>query len=219
MAPAPSPNKIHELRSSQSTQRLKASAPTTKTFCNFVPGHDRNCPAVTDARRNPEHAAVRSKPTVALVQPISAAMAVASPNMSSGDDVAQMTMSKSSAESPAMSRACRAAFAPRVLSFSSPVSTRLCEIPVLAAIHSSLVSIKDSRSTFVMMVSGAALPIPIGRQFILPDAAISSVLYLSLVLLFAVCIGAKAEAPTTRLSRAIDAALIFIFFEYSRDTN
>jgi hypothetical protein len=61
MAPAPSPKRMHEFLSSQSTHLVSASCPTTSAFFADPPGSARrNCPAVTIPKRNPEHAAVRS---------------------------------------------------------------------------------------------------------------------------------------------------------------
>mmetsp|Transcript_31915 Transcript_31915/g.46965 ORF Transcript_31915/g.46965 Transcript_31915/m.46965 type:complete len:270 (+) Transcript_31915:674-1483(+) len=175
MAPAPSPNKIQLLRSSQSIHRLKASAPTTKAF--FIVPLSKNCPAVTVENKNPEHAAVKSNAT-ALVAPTDAATDVASPNKSSGEDVATMTKSMSSGSTPDISSAPIAAPIANdlIVSGSSPSSkvSSLCskrrrsDMPVRVRIHSSSVSTIFSRSEFVTTVLGAALPIPMARQFSLP---------------------------------------------------
>jgi hypothetical protein len=123
MAPAPSPNSIHEFRSSQSTHRVNASAPITNAFCRrfvfFVvvvvvdPLLFKNWPAVTMPNRNPEHAAVKSKATHFLEShPIACAMYGASPNMSSGLDVAHITISICDACIPLMLNARWAASMP-----------------------------------------------------------------------------------------------------------
>merc|ERR1719163_180941 len=63
-APAPSPNKMHVFLSPQSTHRDMASAPTTRA-ASYVPD-SRNCEAVTNANKNPEHAAAPNKMHVFL---------------------------------------------------------------------------------------------------------------------------------------------------------
>mmetsp|Transcript_8822 Transcript_8822/g.12541 ORF Transcript_8822/g.12541 Transcript_8822/m.12541 type:complete len:220 (+) Transcript_8822:721-1380(+) len=190
MAPAPSPNKIHELRSSQSIHRLNASAPTTIAFLYPFPLLLKNCPAVTLPNKKPEHAAVRSKAT-ALVQSNAAAMDVASPKRSSAEDVATSTKSISDGSRPDISSADRAASVPsvRMVSISvsespssseeegfsrSKVSTWRWDMPVRVRIQSSEVSTTDSRSWFVIMVLGAADPIPMARQFIFPVVTMES---------------------------------------------
>mmetsp|Transcript_30184 Transcript_30184/g.63082 ORF Transcript_30184/g.63082 Transcript_30184/m.63082 type:complete len:238 (+) Transcript_30184:701-1414(+) len=171
MAPAPSPNNIHEFLSSQSTHRVRASAPTTKAFWLPELGAAKNFPAVTVANRKPLQAAVKSKATVSVVQPSSEATEGASPNMSSGEDVAQITTSMSFASTPAISRALRAASTCKSRRFSSSNSTCRWAIPVRVWIHSSLVSTTLSKSLLVITVLGAADPIPMGRQGMLPDVA------------------------------------------------
>eukprot|EP00966_Prymnesium_polylepis_P204123 4728275-Prymnesium_polylepis.1 len=105
-APAPSPKSTHVLRSSQSTQRERPSAPSTIAVL-YAP-LCRNCDAVFTPKRKPEHAAVRSNAT-AFVAPISRATYGASPKRSSGLEVAWMIRSTSSAATPAISSALRAA--------------------------------------------------------------------------------------------------------------
>mmetsp|Transcript_15653 Transcript_15653/g.35642 ORF Transcript_15653/g.35642 Transcript_15653/m.35642 type:complete len:220 (-) Transcript_15653:422-1081(-) len=169
MAPAPSPNKMHALRSSQSIHLDNASAPMTNAFFSLVLGLLRNCPAVTEPNKKPLQAAVRSKAMVFVLQPIAAAIAVASPNMSSGLEVAQITTSMSSAETPAISSACLLASVPSSRRDSPATRTRLWEIPVRVLIHSSSVSTTDSMSLFETIVFGAAWPTPMGRQGRVPD--------------------------------------------------
>mmetsp|Transcript_14089 Transcript_14089/g.29775 ORF Transcript_14089/g.29775 Transcript_14089/m.29775 type:complete len:220 (-) Transcript_14089:605-1264(-) len=193
MAPAPSPKRMHWLRSSQSTTRERASAPITSAFFSFVLGLLRYMPAVTVPKRNPLQAAVRSKAMVCVEQPILAAMAVASPNMSSGLDVAQMTTSMSSAEIPAISKASEAALTPRSRSDSPRVRTLRWAIPVRVRIHSSSVSTMVSRSLLVTTVWGEAWPTPMGRQGRVPDWAMDSWLLDSIPLLVCLCCGAKAK--------------------------
>mmetsp|Transcript_19283 Transcript_19283/g.30173 ORF Transcript_19283/g.30173 Transcript_19283/m.30173 type:complete len:241 (-) Transcript_19283:287-1009(-) len=191
IAPAPSPNKIHELRSSQSTHLVNASAPNTKAFCDapFV----RNCDAVTTPNKNPEHAAVKSNATHFPGSiPIAEAMDGASPNKSSGEEVAQMTRSISDADLPDISSAFFAASIPNVRSVSGVVvsvtpsrsrmgrvpswmRTRRCSMPVRVRIHSSLVSWTDSISLLVMIVDGAQDPTPMGRTDSLPPLACRAV--------------------------------------------
>lgn len=73
--------------------------------------------------KNPEHAAVRSNATT-LVESHPTAWAIlgASPNKSSGEDVAQITKSMEEASMPDIASACRAASMPRVRSVSGTSS-------------------------------------------------------------------------------------------------
>jgi len=114
IAPAPSPNNMQLFQSLQSTHLLMASAPTTNAFVTPLPSLSKNCPAVTTPNRNPLQAGVKSH-AKAFEQPRFAATEVASPNKSSGELVAQMTMSISSGEIPLISKAFLAALADRVL--------------------------------------------------------------------------------------------------------
>jgi hypothetical protein len=66
-------------------------------------------PAVTIPNKNPEHAAVKSNATVLVVHPTAEAMEGASPNKSSGEEVAQMTRWMSEGEIPDISIAFLAA--------------------------------------------------------------------------------------------------------------
>mmetsp|Transcript_14887 Transcript_14887/g.41137 ORF Transcript_14887/g.41137 Transcript_14887/m.41137 type:complete len:246 (-) Transcript_14887:159-896(-) len=182
MAPAPSPNNIHEFRSSQSTHLVSASAPRTKAFLLCDPGAARNLDAVTVANKKPLQAAVKSKAIVSMLQPNSAATEGASPNMSSGEEVAQITTSISSAVTPAISRAWLAAWTCRSRNVSPCNKTCRLAMPVLDWIHSSLVSTTLSRSTFVTTVLGAAEPMPMGRQAMAPDFAPSAVVLVGVVL-------------------------------------
>mmetsp|Transcript_489 Transcript_489/g.1254 ORF Transcript_489/g.1254 Transcript_489/m.1254 type:complete len:229 (+) Transcript_489:804-1490(+) len=193
MAPAPSPKRIHWLRSLQSTTRERASAPITRAFVNFVLGLLKYIPAVTVPNKKPLQAAVRSKAIVFVEHPISAAIAVASPNISSGLLVAQMTTSISSAVRPAISNASLAALPPSSRRDSPLVRTRRCAIPVRVRIHSSSVSTTDSKSVFVITVLGAAWPTPIGRQLSVPDWAMDNWLFMTCC----GCVtGAKAKEPS-----------------------
>mmetsp|Transcript_13503 Transcript_13503/g.36060 ORF Transcript_13503/g.36060 Transcript_13503/m.36060 type:complete len:359 (-) Transcript_13503:100-1176(-) len=159
-APAPSPKRMHVLRSSQSTQRESASAPMTSTFV-YAPVCT-NCDAVTRPNRKPEHAAVKSKPT-ADVAPMAAATWAASPKRSSGLEVARMTRSTSSAATPALSRASLALAMERS-EMAAPWAKRWrLRMPVRLLIHSSDVSTKLSRSLLLTTASGAADPMPAMR--------------------------------------------------------
>ena len=64
---------------------------------------------MTIPNKNPEHAAVKSNATVRVVHPTADAMEGASPNKSSGEDVAQMTRWMSSGDTPDISIAFFAA--------------------------------------------------------------------------------------------------------------
>ena len=64
---------------------------------------------MTIPNKNPEHAAVKSNATVRVVHPTADAMEGASPNKSSGEDVAQMTRWMSSGGTPDISIAFFAA--------------------------------------------------------------------------------------------------------------
>ena len=74
--------------------------------------------------------------------------------------VAQMTMSISSGEMPALSSARLAAEMPRVALFSSGPQILRSQMPVLATIQSLLVSTFCEISSFVTMRSGSAMPTP-----------------------------------------------------------
>jgi len=100
-APAPSPNKMQLLRSSQSTHRVRASAPTTTAVILLLV---KNWPAVTQPNRKPLQAAVKSKAT-AFDAPIAFATVEASPKRSSGEEVHMMTMSTWEGSMLAISRA------------------------------------------------------------------------------------------------------------------
>mmetsp|Transcript_21129 Transcript_21129/g.42299 ORF Transcript_21129/g.42299 Transcript_21129/m.42299 type:complete len:307 (+) Transcript_21129:543-1463(+) len=162
---------MQEFRSSQSTHRDRASLPTTTAV--LTPPLCRNCPAVTVAKRNPLHAAVRSKATQFVVAPIAAATLVASPKRSSGLEVATMTRSTSLPLRPLAASAAAAASAARFLMPTPPSFVRMRRwlMPVRVAIHSSEVSTTDSRSELVTTVAGAADPVPRGRQLSLPPPA------------------------------------------------
>merc|ERR1719171_1092674 len=144
-APAPSPNNIQVFRSPQSTHLLIASAPTTKAEL-YVPV-SRNCEAVTNANKNPEHAAVTSKAT-AFLQPHWSATFAASPNKSSGVEVATITRPTSAGSNPERSRAFCAADAAWSAMDSPGCSTLLDLMPVRCEIHSSLVSTNSEISSW-----------------------------------------------------------------------
>merc|ERR1719163_1002157 len=134
-APAPSPNRMHVFRSPQSTHRDMASAPTTRA-ASYVPV-SRNWDAVTNANKNPEHAAVMSNAT-AFLQPHWSATFAASPNKSSGVDVATMTSPTTAGSRPERSRAFCAADAAWSAMDSPGCRTRLDRMPVRCEIHSLL---------------------------------------------------------------------------------
>mmetsp|Transcript_18855 Transcript_18855/g.55749 ORF Transcript_18855/g.55749 Transcript_18855/m.55749 type:complete len:317 (+) Transcript_18855:366-1316(+) len=160
-APAPSPNKTHVLRSLQSTQRERASAPMTSAVL-YAPVC-RNCDAVVTPKRKPEHAAVRSKAT-APVAPTSRATCAASPNRSSGLEVASTTSSTEAASTPLLSSAFCAARAASVERPSPGASRWRCRMPVRWEIQSSEVSTTDESCSLVTTVSGAAEPMPTRRE-------------------------------------------------------
>mmetsp|Transcript_47629 Transcript_47629/g.113396 ORF Transcript_47629/g.113396 Transcript_47629/m.113396 type:complete len:225 (+) Transcript_47629:576-1250(+) len=162
MAPAPSPKSTHVFLSVQSTHLESASQPTTSAF--LCPPALRNCEAVMVAKRKPEHAAVRSNAN-ALLHPSAEAIEGASPNMSSGEDVAQITKSISEGSMPDISNAPRPALIAMSRSVWSPFRTLRCSMPVREEIHSSLVSTIDSMSLLVTSVSGTPWPTPMQRAF------------------------------------------------------
>ena len=109
------------------------------------------------AKRKPEHAAVMSYAT-ARVAPTLFATYAASPNMSSGLDVATTTRSISSAPTPACSSARAAAVAAISLRPSPGASRWRLRMPVRCVIHSSDVSTSSSSMSFVTRVGGAHEP-------------------------------------------------------------
>mmetsp|Transcript_5422 Transcript_5422/g.15137 ORF Transcript_5422/g.15137 Transcript_5422/m.15137 type:complete len:262 (-) Transcript_5422:61-846(-) len=156
-APAPSPKRMHVPLSLQSTHLDKQSAPITTMF--LAAPALMYCDAVTKAKTKPEQAAVMSKAT-AFVAPSSAATAVALPKRSSGEDVARIIMSMSSADMFAFSIAFFAAVAAIDASVSSGRSTWRVRMPVRWTIHSSFVSMISARSLLETTVSGAEDPVP-----------------------------------------------------------
>jgi hypothetical protein len=85
--------------------------------------------------KNPEHAAVKSKATHFLEShPMACAMDGASPNISSGLDVAHMTISIWEAGMPLMRNACWAASMPNVRSVSGTTTTAVSASTVVVVV-------------------------------------------------------------------------------------
>ena len=112
------------------------------------------------ANRNPEQAALTSKAD-AFTAPISPCTSQAALGKQwSAEVVPTKIKSSSSGSIPALSKARLAASVamPQAL---SPTAIRRWRIPVLPAIHSSLVSTTFAKSSFVTICAGMYEPVPI----------------------------------------------------------
>ena len=155
-APPPSPKRTAVLRSVQSTQPERRSAPTSRT--RRVPVSIRPW-AVRTPYMKPLQAALMSM--AGQVAPMSAwIMAAVAGAIRSGDVVARMMKSMSAGVRPASAIALRAASAPRER-VVPPM--RRSRIPVRSEIHSSDVSRVSESSSFVTTRSGRPIPQPVKR--------------------------------------------------------
>lgn len=157
-APAPSPKRMHVLRSVQSTIRLIASAPTTSAS-GRGDAASRQC-AVCSAYTKPVQAAFMSKQTVSPDSPSALCSAQAVLGMRlSGVIVATMQTPMSSARTPERESAMRAASMASCVCVS-PSHTCRRRMPVRETIHASDVSMRAARSSFVTTCAGAQCPAP-----------------------------------------------------------
>src|SRR5690625_24818 len=152
-APAPSPNRTAVERSSQSTIFVSASAPITSTF-SCLPASTR--PAATSRPYSQPGQAARRSNAAAFRPNASCTSAAVDGNSASGVLVATMTMlTPSSASRPWRSTRSCTLLTARSEVYSSSAAMWRRRMPVRVTIHSSVVSIIFSRSSFVRICSGA----------------------------------------------------------------
>ena len=146
MAPAPSPKRMHVLRSSQSINLEKVSEPTTKA--RFICPLAINEFAVVRAYTKPARTACTSKAKPCCIPKPFCTMVATDGKVRSGVEVATKMASTSSILQFALVKASFAASMAifEVVSFSDE-KCRL-SIPVLLRIHASLVSRLFSNSKF-----------------------------------------------------------------------
>ena len=157
-AAAPSPKSMQDDLSEKSRKRESASFATTRTYFSES-SVSRKRLAVSSAYTKPEQAAFRSK-AAAFGAPISCWITLAILGVRKSEvTVHEMTSPISSGDIPAASIARSEACFPMYHVGSQPAIGRSV-MPVLVLIHSSLVSTKRVKSSFVNICSGTYLPIP-----------------------------------------------------------
>ena len=155
-APPPSPRRTAVLRSLQSTQPDRCSAPISST--RLAPVSSRPW-AVRTPYMNPLQAAFRSIDMQVIPRSLAIIGAVAGA-MRSGVVVARMSTSMSLGLTPASFIASVPA---RTASSRVELPIRRSRIPVRSLIHSSEVSRVLERSSLVTMFSGRPIPQPVKR--------------------------------------------------------
>src|SRR5262245_16748373 len=172
-APAPSPKSTQVDRSAKFISFDRTSAPITSARLLSPLSTIPNACAIP--YMNPVQPAARSYAAALSAPSRSARIAAVEGNRMSGVTVATISRSISSADTPACSRAARAAGREMSDSASSSSAKRRSLIPVRVTIHSSEVSTSFARSSFVTTLSGTCVPSPVietGLPFATPIMAV-----------------------------------------------